>query len=249
LAVGSHFLAQRSDLWLCHRSPSRLRSEERSGVHPVARRAAVLPGLTPRGLRCCRVPTTTWRDSPRLGCTEWRATRLRTLLRIRSRRELVAEAGESAGACQGGRGVFGSPVDVETDDVEGCGGEGVLEADLGQAAVAGPADPGDVQGMVDAALDPGAQGVLGLPGLGLLLGAGGVQGLVEFAGWRVSMRVPRREAAQLSRAGQGWQSPRAKLTTIASRPCCRTGYQPRLVRPSGQRTWRAFQSTWKTSLA
>ncbi|GAA3478124.1 hypothetical protein GCM10018966_026540 [Streptomyces yanii] len=56
----------------------------------------------------------------------------------------------------------------------------MLEADLGQAAVAGPADPGDVQGLVDGALDPGAQGVLRPPGLGALLGAGRGDGLVQF---------------------------------------------------------------------
>ena len=55
---------------------------------------------------------------------------------------------------------------VEPDHVECGGGEGVLEADFRQAAVAGAADAGDVEGLVDGALDAGAQGVLVLPGVG-----------------------------------------------------------------------------------
>src|SRR5574340_1656973 len=95
--------------------------------------------------------------------------------------ELVVEAGESAGPGREGR-PAGIPVGVEADDVDGGGGEGVLETDLGQAAIAGPAEAGDVEGLVDGALDPGAQGVLGLPGLAGLLGPGTGQGLVEFPG-------------------------------------------------------------------
>lgn len=49
---------------------------------------------------------------------------------------------------------------VEADDVDGGGGVGVLEAGLGQAAVAGPAQAGDVEGLVDGALDPGAEAVV-----------------------------------------------------------------------------------------
>jgi len=89
--------------------------------------------------------------------------------------ELVAEAGESAGPGREGW-LAGVPVGVEADDVDGGGGEGVLEADLGQAAVAGPSEAGDVEGLVDGALDSGAECVLGLPGLRGLLGPGIGQG-------------------------------------------------------------------------
>jgi len=76
---------------------------------------------------------------------------------IRSGRELVAESFESAvvGAVEGA----GGPVGVESDHVERGGGESVLEADFRQAAVACPADAGDVEGLVDGALDAGAETV------------------------------------------------------------------------------------------
>lgn len=91
--------------------------------------------------------------------------------------ELVPEASAGPGAesC-----VAGLPVGVESDDVEGSGGESVLEADLGQCAVAGPAEAGDVEGLVDGALDPSAECVLVLPGLRVLLSSRSGQGLVEF---------------------------------------------------------------------
>ncbi len=36
---------------------------------------------------------------------------------------------------------------------------------------------------------------------------------------------------------------------MASRPCCCTGYQPVLVLPSGQVTWRVFQSIRNAALS
>lgn len=49
------------------------------------------------------------------------------------------------------------------------------------------------------------------------------------------MRLTRRPVVQRGREGQERQSALAKSTTMASRPCWVTGYQPLLVRPSGQR--------------
>lgn len=66
--------------------------------------------------------------------------------------ELVAEAGEFAGPGAEGS-AAGVPVGVEADDVDGGGGEGVLKA---QATLAGSAEAGAVEGLVDGALDPGA---------------------------------------------------------------------------------------------
>jgi hypothetical protein len=56
------------------------------------------------------------------------------------------------------------PVGVEVDEVEGDGGEHVLEVDFAQAPVAGVADAGDREGLVDGAFDAGAQGVGGESG-------------------------------------------------------------------------------------
>lgn len=67
----------------------------------------------------------------------------------------MAEAGEFAGPGAEGS-VAGVPVRVEADDVDGGGGKGVLKADFGQAAVAGSAEAGDVEGLVDGARDPSA---------------------------------------------------------------------------------------------
>src|SRR5262249_21717426 len=97
-----------------------------------------------------------------------------------SGRESVGEVFEAAAA--GVVPVVSGPVRVEPDHVERGGGEGVLEADFRQSAVAGPAHARDVQGLVDGALDSRAQGVLGLPGLGLLLGAGPDESLVRLPG-------------------------------------------------------------------
>src|SRR6185437_7254073 len=57
----------------------------------------------------------------------------------------------------------------------------VFQAGPGQAEVAGAADAGDVGGLGDGALDPGADPVPVLPGVAGLLGAGGGEGLVDLA--------------------------------------------------------------------
>nr|WP_264567102.1 hypothetical protein [Micromonospora purpureochromogenes] len=45
---------------------------------------------------------------------------------------------------------------MESDEVEGDRGERVLEASFRDALVAGVADAGDVEGLVDGAFDAGA---------------------------------------------------------------------------------------------
>src|SRR5580704_11105595 len=74
------------------------------------------------------------------------------------------------------------PVGVEADHVDRGGGDVVFELGLGQAEVAGLADPGDVGGLAHGALDTGAGGVAGLPLVGGLLGPGVTKGFVELAG-------------------------------------------------------------------
>src|ERR1700751_3544479 len=73
------------------------------------------------------------------------------------------------------------PPGVEPDQVDGgrCGV--VFQAGFAQAEVAGAADAGDVGGLGDGALDPGADAVPVLPGVSGLLGAGGGEGLVDLA--------------------------------------------------------------------
>src|SRR5437868_3412060 len=73
------------------------------------------------------------------------------------------------------------PPGVEPDQVDGGGCGVVFQAGFAQAEVAGAADPGDVGGLGDGALDPGADPVSVPPGVAGLLGAGGGEGLVEPA--------------------------------------------------------------------
>src|SRR5215831_18308131 len=73
------------------------------------------------------------------------------------------------------------PPGVEPDQVDGGGCGVVFQAGFVQAEVAGTADAGDVGGLGDGALDPGADPVFPLPGVAGLLGAGGGEGLVDLA--------------------------------------------------------------------
>ena len=66
----------------------------------------------------------------------------------------------------------------------------MLEADRRQAAVAGPADAGDVESLVDGALDAGPEGAFVLPGVGFLLGAGSGEVLVAFLGTQDEHAAP-----------------------------------------------------------
>jgi hypothetical protein len=67
------------------------------------------------------------------------------------------------------------------DQVDGGGCGVVFQAGFRQAEVAGAADAGDVGGLGDGALHPGADPVPALPGVAGLPGAGGGEGLVDPA--------------------------------------------------------------------
>ena len=93
----------------------------------------------------------------------------------------MANSGSSCGGgevqalevgCSGPVQRFSGPPGVEADQVGRGGGDGVFEAGLDQPGVAGGADPGDVAGLADGALDPGADLVAVMPVLGGLFGSG-----------------------------------------------------------------------------
>src|SRR5690349_22799303 len=73
------------------------------------------------------------------------------------------------------------PPGIEPDQVDGGGCGVVLQAGFAQAEVAGAADAGDVGGLGDGALHPGADPVFPLPGVAGLPGAGGGEGFVDLA--------------------------------------------------------------------
>lgn len=69
-------------------------------------------------------------------------------------------------------------MDVDAGEVECGAGELVLEARLREAAVAGPAQAAAPNALGDGAFDPSADLVLLFPAVGLLEGAGLLEGLV-----------------------------------------------------------------------
>src|SRR6266513_1703043 len=73
------------------------------------------------------------------------------------------------------------PPGVEPDQVDGGGCGVMLQAGFRQAEVAGAADAGDVGGLGDGALHPGADPVPAPPGIAGLPSAGGGEGLVNPA--------------------------------------------------------------------
>src|SRR5436853_7864974 len=86
------------------------------------------------------------------------------------------------------------PPGLEPDQVDGGGCGVVFQAGFRQAEVTGAADAGDVGGLGDGALHPGADPVFPLPGVAGLLGARGGEGLVDLA-------VPEAERAARPRPG------------------------------------------------
>src|SRR5947208_2308985 len=79
------------------------------------------------------------------------------------------------------------PPGVEPDQVDGGGRGVVFQAGFAQAEVAGAADAGDVGGLGDGALHPGADPVFSLPVVAGLLGAGGGDRLVDPAGTQAEL--------------------------------------------------------------
>src|SRR5215218_8401973 len=94
--------------------------------------------------------------------------------------ESLGQPGESGGPASGRYGP-GEP-GVEADEVEGHGGEGVLEEGLGLAAVAGVVDVAAPGGLGDQALDAASECVALAPVAGGLLGPDPLLGLLLAAG-------------------------------------------------------------------
>src|SRR6266511_4087242 len=116
------------------------------------------------------------------------------------------EAGEVAGACPVQR--VAVPPGVQADQVEGHGRVHVFQVNLLQAAIAGVSHVGDGDGLADGAFDPGAQHVLCLEGVGGLLGAGVVEGLLDLAG-------PQGELAAAAAGGGALVTDRAGLADLS----------------------------------
>jgi len=155
------------------------------------------------------------------------------------------ESGEvaGAGAVQG----VAVPPGVQAEQVEGDGGVDVFEVGLVQAAVAGVAHAGDGDGLVDGGLDPGAQRVLGLPVLGVLLGAGVVEGLVDLAGPQGELAAAAAGGGALVTGRAGVADLGGDFTTTAWVPRWAAGLHDALACPCGQVTRWVSQSTVKAA--
>ena len=142
-----------------------------------------------------------------------------------------------------GQGAFGEPGGV-AQQVKRGGEEQMEQAGLGEATVAGAATVAQADRLGDGALDAGALGVGGPEGGGLLLAAGGLDGLMERLGPQVRVRGWPGEATQAARTGQARQVAVAKRTRMTARPCSWRVFQDWLTRPWGQVT-----RAWSQSMA
>jgi hypothetical protein len=130
------------------------------------------------------------------------------------------------------------PVGLQPEQVERAGHVHVVQAGLGQAAVAGAARA-VADSLVHGALDAGPAGVVSLEGHGLFRGAGGGLGLGRSRGGSVRCLRLAPLVVHRARAGQGPQSRAEKVATMASLPCWVHGAHDADVLPCGQVTVRA----------
>jgi hypothetical protein len=133
---------------------------------------------------------------------------------------------------------------AEALDVDGDGGEDVLEVGLGLASAAAVAHVVAVGELADGALDAGPDGVALVPGGILLVSAVTDLQFEQFARGKPTVRLPSPEVVQAALAGQGWHWPLVKRATMSGAasgeevgqgPC-----HPLLTWPCGQVTsWRS----------
>ena len=139
-----------------------------------------------------------------------------------------------------------APSGVESDHVEGDGGEHVLEVGFGQAAVAGMTCAGRGDGLVHGGFGAGPDGVPGPP-VSVLCCA---LWAASWAWWSsrggtVSCRPARLAVVHWPRTGHGAQVVVSNLMTIASVPRWVHELPDELILSCGQRACRASKSMSK----
>ena len=104
---------------------------------------------------------------------------------------------------------------AEALDVDGDGGERVLEVGLGLASVAAVAHVVAVGELADGALDAGPDGVALVPGGVLLVSAVTDLQFEQFARGKPTVRLPSPEVVHAALAGQGWHCFLVKRATMS----------------------------------
>ena len=104
---------------------------------------------------------------------------------------------------------------AEAFDVDGDGGQNVLEVGFGLSPVAAVAHAVAVSELADGALDAGPDGVALAPGGVLLVGAVTGLQLVELTRGKPTVRLPSPEVVQAALAGQGWHWLLVNLATMS----------------------------------
>ena len=104
---------------------------------------------------------------------------------------------------------------AETLDVDGDGGQDVLEVRFGLAPVAAVAHAVAAGDLVEGAFDAGPDGVALVPGGVLLVGTVAYLQVVELARGKPTVRLPSPEVVQTVLAGQGWHWALVKRATMS----------------------------------
>lgn len=111
--------------------------------------------------------------------------------------------------------VFGGRQLAEAFDVDGDGGQDVLQVGFGLSPVAAVAHAVAVGGLADGALDAGPDGVAFVPGGVLLVGAVADLQFEQFPRGEPTVRLPSPEVVQAARTGQGWHCALVKRATMS----------------------------------
>ena len=139
---------------------------------------------------------------------------------------------------------------AEALDVDGDGGEDVLEVGLGLPAVAAAAHAVAVGELADGGLDSGPHGVGLVPGGVLLAGA---VAACSSRGGKATVRLPSPEVVQAALAGQGWHWALVKRATMSGAAAGEEAGQgpchPLLTWPCGQVTSWGSKPVRKSSRA
>ena len=104
---------------------------------------------------------------------------------------------------------------AEAFDVDGDGGQDVLQVGFGLSPVAAVAHAVAAGELADGALDAGPHRVALVPGGVLLVSAVTDLQLVELARGKPTVRLPSPEVVQAALAGQGWHCSLVKRATMS----------------------------------